>query len=76
MSLELIIKNARLVTENGVLDGNLGIEKGKIAGLFSVDHVPPADQVIDAEGKIVMPGAIDAHVHIPVGNGPTGRFYL
>ena len=69
MSLELIVNNARLVTENGIFYGNLGIKEGKIAGLFSIDHMPPAAQVIDADGKIVMPGAIDAHVHIPVGNG-------
>lgn len=67
MALDLLLTNARLVTEEGLIRGNLGIRGEKIAGIFSLDYLPPAARKLDVEGKVVTPGAIDAHVHIPVG---------
>lgn len=40
---------------------NLYLRDGKIA--FSTNEEPAADHIIDAAGKIVAPGFIDAHMH-------------
>jgi allantoinase len=35
-----------------------------ICAVASDMHLPPATDVIDAQGKILMPGLIDSHAHI------------
>jgi len=59
-----LIKGARIYTiTNGTFEGDILIRNGKIAGLGR-DLVPPDGiTVIDATGKIVIPGIIDAHSH-------------
>lgn len=70
---DLIIKNAKVVTEEGVIDADLGIKDGKIAGIISerIDKNISASgsscdssEVIDAKGLYVLPGGIDVHTHL------------
>ena len=42
------------------LEGDVAVVDGAIAGIGSYD----ADRVLDVSGKYVVPGFIDAHVHI------------
>jgi imidazolonepropionase-like amidohydrolase len=48
------------VTRGVVENGTLLIEKGKIVAVGSGLRIPPGAKVIDARGKVVMPGMIDA----------------
>lgn len=60
-----LIVNARLLTPDGIVDeGWLRWREGQIAA-FGFGEAPQleAEPVIDAAGKIVMPGFIDVHVH-------------
>lgn len=41
--------------------GNVSIAQGRVVGL---DHPRPAKETIDCQGKWLVPGFIDAHVHI------------
>lgn len=62
----LIIKNGYIYTMAGdiIEGGDILIDKGKIKEVGK-DLVAPLDaKVIDAEGKMVTPGFIDAHCHI------------
>jgi allantoinase len=59
----LILRNCRFLTSSGTHQGSIIIENGKIAALRKAEHVT-ADKVVDCRQKIVIPGAIDAHVHI------------
>lgn len=64
----LFIKNGKVFTmENGILDGaSILIENGKIIDIgYDLKESEDA-HVIDAQGKIVMPGFIDAHTHIGI----------
>ncbi|MBR1926372.1 MAG: dihydroorotase [Bacteroidales bacterium] len=58
-----LLKNAGIVTGASVMKGTLGIEGEFISGIW--ERVPdiPGAEVIDLDGRIVMAGAIDAHVH-------------
>ncbi|MHA2424029.1 MAG: dihydroorotase [Candidatus Thorarchaeota archaeon] len=62
--IDLVIKNAQLLLESGIVRGGLAVADGKICAIASDSHLPDADEVIDANSKILMPGIIDAHAHI------------
>ncbi|MFW9807285.1 MAG: dihydroorotase family protein [Candidatus Thorarchaeota archaeon] len=67
-AVDLVIKNGRLLLESGLVNGGLGVTDGIITVIARDEHLPEAAIVIDADGKIVMPGLIDGHAHI---NDPT-----
>jgi dihydropyrimidinase len=58
-----LIKNGTLVTDTASFEADLMIEDEKIS-LVGKDLQYPNVQVIDASGKIIMPGGIDPHVHL------------
>ncbi|MFW9767691.1 MAG: dihydroorotase family protein, partial [Candidatus Thorarchaeota archaeon] len=62
--VDLVVRNARLLLESGETRGGIGVSDGKIVVIATDEHLPDASKVIDAEGKILMPGLIDAHAHI------------
>src|SRR5262245_60188665 len=62
-SYDLCITNARIVDERGEFYGALGIRGGRIAALLEGAPDIPAGETIDAGGRVLLPGLIDAHVH-------------
>ena len=62
--LDLAVINARVVTEEGMFFGGIGVENEKIAMMGSNGQLSAAKLVIDADGQYLLPGCIDAHVHI------------
>jgi len=60
--VDLVIRNARLTLPEGIIRGELAVEEGRISEI-AASGLPEADREIDAKEKIVMPGAIDVHVH-------------
>jgi dihydroorotase (multifunctional complex type) len=47
----------------GFVQADIAISQGKIAAIGSAGAIPEASKVIDAQGKIVIPGLIDTHTH-------------
>lgn len=67
---KLIIKNGLIKTMTGrEFSGNILIEGTKIVALIEdlTMDVPTDAQVIDALGCLVLPGFIDAHCHVGIG---------
>ena len=62
--VDLVVRNARLLLESGLVNGGIGVTNGSVSVIASDEYLPDADNVIDAENKILMPGLIDAHAHI------------
>jgi len=65
----LVIKNGNVLTmgEEGNLKGaDLLVEEGKIKEIGRAINYPPQAEVIDATGKTVIPGMIDAHNHVGI----------
>lgn len=65
---DLLIKNARVITmdpDNRIIErASVAIKDGLIL-LITTDNVPvTAEQVIDADEKIITPGLIDCHTHL------------
>lgn len=67
---DLLIKNGILVTPSSVFPADLGVKNGKIVAV-GADLDGEADQVVDAAGKLVLPGAIDVHTHLAMPFGGT-----
>lgn len=64
MKYDSIIKNGQIVTEELTWKGNIGIKDGKIAAVtIEEQQLEEAEEIIDASGKYVMAGVLDAHVH-------------
>jgi dihydroorotase len=60
---KLLITNARLVNEGKVRDADVLIDGERIARIDAGITPPDNCSVLDAEGKILMPGMIDDQVH-------------
>lgn len=59
-----LIKNGTLVTAVDSYQGDILIHNGKIEALGSNLPVSDVDEVFDANGMYVFPGAIDEHTHM------------
>jgi imidazolonepropionase-like amidohydrolase len=71
--MKLAITNGKLytITQGVIEQGTVLCEDGKIIAV-GTDVVVPADaQIIDAQGKVVTPGLIDAHSHIGLFGEPS-----
>lgn len=60
--LDLIVRGGRLVTPEGIYEGEIGILEGRIVRL-GPEVTDPAHAELDAAGRYVFPGIVDAHVH-------------
>jgi len=63
-ALDLLIRGGTLVTASDTIDCDVGIRDGRVALLGRGDDMPEAADTIDAAGKLVLPGGIEAHCHI------------
>ena len=59
---DTVIRGGTIGTANGNMAADIGICDGAIAALAA--SLPPGRREIDARGKLVLPGGIDAHAHI------------
>jgi dihydropyrimidinase len=61
---ETLVANGLVVTEGGPTRAHIAIQNGRIVGMLGDEASIEARETIDATGKIVLPGVIDAHVHV------------
>jgi dihydropyrimidinase len=66
MEFDTIIRGGTLITPGGPVNADLGIAGERIAAI-GFDLV--GERVIDATGKLVLPGAVDPHVHLQMPAG-------
>ena len=57
------IKNARIVNEGRVIEGDLLVEGARITAMGSHFAVPEAAREVDFDGDLLLPGVIDDQVH-------------
>ncbi|MGN0697917.1 MAG: dihydropyrimidinase [Ruminiclostridium sp.] len=68
--MDLIIKNGTIVSPTATFKADVCVDKGKIVAI-TADAGIDADKVVEASGKMVLPGAIDAHTHLAMPFGGT-----
>jgi dihydropyrimidinase len=68
--MRTVIKNGRVVTAVDDYTADILIEDGTIAMIAKTIDVD-ADRVIDAKGRLVIPGGIDPHTHMELPFGGT-----
>lgn len=75
--MDLLIKNGMIVTAKESFIADIAVKAGKIACIGSDLNIEAA-KVVDAAGKLVLPGAIDAHTHLamPFGGTVSADSYL
>ncbi len=60
---DLVIKNARLFINDALQPAEIAVDNGKISKIGKIIGAEEVNRVIDAKGALVLPGAIDVHVH-------------
>jgi allantoinase len=61
---DLVVVGRRVVTPGGVREAAVLVEGGTIREVVERAAAPAADRVVDAGDLVVLPGLVDAHVHI------------
>lgn len=69
---DLIVRGGIVVSASGQQRADLAIVNGRIAGLLAPGASCAAARELDASGCFVLPGAVDAHVHLD-GPAPAGE---
>ena len=62
--VDLVVRNGQVVAPGGIVRGGVAIDGETIVAVGVDDALPPARRVIDAREQYVIPGLIDAHVHM------------
>ena len=69
---EILITNGLIHTSDRIFICDILIKGGKLAQIMPEIPVSPDWLIVDARGKLVLPGGIDPHVHMelptPAGN--------
>ncbi|WP_413698505.1 amidohydrolase family protein [Psychromonas sp. KJ10-10] len=62
--MSLLIKGGKLVNADQTIESDIYCEDGIIKAIGNHLDVPEDTEIIDATGKLVMPGGIDPHTHM------------
>ena len=64
---DTMVKDGILVLPNlGMVRADLGIKDGRISCISDGIAPSEAEHVLDAGGKVVLPGAVDSHFHVGI----------
>lgn len=69
--MDLLIKNGTVVTAEASFPADVAVSSGKITAIGSDLDAGPDTEIIDAAGRLVLPGAIDGHTHLAMPFGGT-----
>ena len=62
--VDIVLENAKILSYGGVTQAAVAIDDGKIAKISKKTNMPPASRKMNLEGLLILPGLIDAHVHL------------
>lgn len=69
--MDLLVKNGTIVTAAETYEADIAVDGGKITAIGNGFHEEAFDEQADAQGKLVLPGAIDGHTHLALTFGGT-----
>ena len=62
--LDLVLRGGEIVDPGGIHPGDLGVRDGKVVARLRPGEAATARTEIEVEGKLLLPGLVDAHVHL------------
>jgi len=62
--VDLVLENAKIFFADRIVEAGLAVDGEKIARIAKETNLPSACKKIDLKGRLVLPGIIDAHVHL------------
>ena len=62
--MDMVFRGGTVVTSHARFPADVYVKGEKIAAIGTDLAVPEGTKTIDATGKLVLPGAIDAHTHL------------
>src|SRR6202034_1037366 len=71
MGFDTIIRNGSVVTATDTYQADVAIANGKITAIGTDLPGQNATKMLDASGKLVLPGGIDVHTHLDMPFGGT-----
>ena len=71
MGFDTIIRNGSVVTATDTYTADVAIANGKITAIGTDLPGQNATKILDASGKLVLPGGIDVHTHLDMPFGGT-----
>ena len=69
--MRLLIKNGTVVTPTETYPADVAVQDERIAAVGTGFKETGFEEVVDARGKLVLPGAIDGHTHLALPFGGT-----
>ena len=69
--MDLLIKGGKVVTAKSTFKADVAVTNGKISAIGTNLKPDAGTEVVDAKGKLVLPGAIDGHTHMAMPFGGT-----
>ena len=63
---DVAMVNGVVALPGGTVRASIGIRDGRIAAIADADDALRADEVIDVDGRLVLPGAVDPHFHLGI----------
>ena len=65
---DTVIRGGQVLVESSAdpTAASIGISDGRVVAICEDIPASQADEVIDARGKLVLPGAVDSHVHMGI----------
>ena len=64
MTVDLVLSSAKAYLKNEIVDCSLALDEGKIVKIGKEANMPKTLAKIDLKNLLVLPGLIDAHVHL------------
>jgi len=71
MNFDTIIRNGSVVTATDTYQADVAIANGSVVAIGKDLPDQNASQLLDAAGKLVLPGGIDVHTHLDMPFGGT-----
>lgn len=69
--MALLIRSGTLITASETFKADILVEGERIVEIGPDLAAPEDAQIVDASGKLVLPGGVDAHTHFDLPMGPT-----
>nr|MDO8100320.1 dihydroorotase family protein [Candidatus Njordarchaeota archaeon] len=61
---ELRVINSKILVGDKLVEAGVAISEGRIVKVAKEPHLPPAGETINSQGMLMIPGVVDAHVHL------------